>query len=143
MQICIQSFNQTLQKSHIWLKQLTEIGGFKSEEEAYSALRAVLHCLRDRLQTSGAAHLAAQLPMLIRGMYYDGWKPTLVPEKIRTQEHFIEHIKDSLGNAKNTIDITVAVPAVFQLLNSNISRGEIDHIRSLLPNSILKLWPQP
>jgi uncharacterized protein (DUF2267 family) len=34
----------------------------------------MLHALRDRLPPEIAVHLSAQLPMLVRGIYYEGWK---------------------------------------------------------------------
>lgn len=141
MQVCVRAFNQTLQKSHLWLKDLSEIANFNDEEEAYSSLRAVLHSLRDRLPVDETAHLAAQLPMLIRGMFYEGWKPSSVPDKIRSEENFIKNVKNSLGNAQNPTDPEIATRAVFKLLCSHISEGEINHIKSALPKHILPLWP--
>ena len=41
---------------------------------AYRALRSVLHVLRDRLTPEQAVHLGAQLPLLVRGIFYDGWR---------------------------------------------------------------------
>jgi uncharacterized protein (DUF2267 family) len=43
-------------------------------------LRAWLHTLRDRLTVEASAHFAAQLPDLIRGIFYAGWNPSAVPE---------------------------------------------------------------
>ena len=38
----------------------------------YRALRSVLHVLRNRLTPEQAVHLRAQLPLLVRGILYDG-----------------------------------------------------------------------
>lgn len=141
MQLCVKSFNHAIEQSHLWLRALAEIGSFASEEDAYSALSAVLHALRDRLIANEAVHLAAQLPMLIRGMYYEGWRPASVPNKMNTAAELIDHVNTHLRNAKNRIDAKAAISAVFKLLNEKISAGEIKNIKSELPHQILALWP--
>lgn len=141
MQTSISTFNHTLEKSNGWLKELAQIGKFESEENAYAALRSVLHSLRNRLTVDGAAHLAAQLPTLIRGIYYEGWKPSITPKKIHTKDEFLENIENELRNATNRIDSELAAKAVFKLLSEKISDGEISDIKSELPNKLLSLWP--
>jgi uncharacterized protein (DUF2267 family) len=69
------SFDTTVQKTNIWLKDLMEVTG-GDRGKAYQALRALLHALRDRLTVEEAVEFGAQLPMLIRGIYYEGWNPT-------------------------------------------------------------------
>lgn len=86
-------FGQTLQKTRAWLKELSEELGWQDEHKVYIALRAVLHALRDRLTVEEAAQLGAQLPMLIRGFYYDGWHPAGKPVKERHQEALLAHVK--------------------------------------------------
>ena len=65
----------SVEKTHIWLKEIAEELGDEDRQYAYRALRAVLHTLRDRLTVDVAAKLAAQLPTLIRGVYYEDWDP--------------------------------------------------------------------
>jgi uncharacterized protein (DUF2267 family) len=140
MQTSVPSFNHTLETSNAWLKELKTIGNFNSEEEAYTALRAVMHSLRDRLLVNGAAHLAAQIPMLIRGMYYEGWKPAATPHKEHTKAQFLDRVRTNLHNAANRIEPETATHAVFHLLEQKISQGEIEDIKSELPEDILTLW---
>ena len=71
-------FDATVQDTNLWLKGLSAELGDCERQEAFAALRAVLHALRDRLQAHAAVNLAAQLPMLLRGLYYEGWT---MPEK--------------------------------------------------------------
>jgi uncharacterized protein (DUF2267 family) len=66
-------FETTVNKTNRWLNELMQIMGLKDRQKAYLALRAVLHALRDRLTLEQVAQLGAQLPMLIRGFYYEGW----------------------------------------------------------------------
>src|SRR5438552_3108412 len=95
----IDALNTTFEKTQCWLKELTKEGYFAEEGQAYAAFRSVLHALRDRLPVDEAAHLAAQLPMLIRGMYYEGWKPSAVPTRERTLREFLDHVRRNLGHA--------------------------------------------
>jgi uncharacterized protein (DUF2267 family) len=136
----IDAFDTTVQKSHMWLRELTDIGNFDSEEQAYTAMRAVLHSLRDRLTVDEAAQLASELPMLIRGLYYEGWKPAKAPNKERTLEEFLDSMRQSLrGN--RLIDPQYSAVSVFQLLNEKISAGEIRDIKQMLPPEVRSLWP--
>ena len=70
-----------VQQSQEWLKELRDNAGLADETEAWSVLRAVLHQLRDRLTVQEAVQLAAQLPLIFRGVFYDGWQPGHVPDK--------------------------------------------------------------
>jgi uncharacterized protein (DUF2267 family) len=68
----LEAFDKTLQITHVWLDEImAELG--PDRQRAYHALRAVLHALRDRWPLNLAAHLGAQLPLLVRGIYYDNW----------------------------------------------------------------------
>ena len=61
---------------------------WENEHKAYLALRTVLHTLRDRLSVEEAVQLGAQLPMLIRGFYYEGWTLKQKPTKERHKTEF-------------------------------------------------------
>ncbi len=75
MPMNVEVLGRTVQQTEIWLNEISERLGTGSEEEAYQALRAVLISLRDRIGTDNAAHLSAQLPVLIRGIFYDASIP--------------------------------------------------------------------
>lgn len=137
----VDALNSTFEKTHLWLKDLTADGHFLDDLQAYSGFRAVMHALRDRLRVEEAAHLAAQLPMLIRGMYFEGWKPAAVPTRERTLEDFLDHVRDNLGPTSQ-VDANMATRAVFRLLEEKISLGEIQNIRQVLPPELRQLWPQ-
>jgi len=68
-------FAHTVAESEAWLHDVQRAAGFEHERQAYAALRAVLHAMRDQLSVAGTARLAAQLPTLLRGLYFDGWHP--------------------------------------------------------------------
>jgi uncharacterized protein (DUF2267 family) len=104
-------------------------------------LRAVLHCLRDRLTVDEAAQLGDQFPMLVRGIYYEAWRPAGKPLKIRSREEFLERLSTNLAPAP--IEAEDAARAVFQVLERHITSGEIGNVIQELPQDIRALWPPP
>lgn len=134
------TFQSTLQKTNLWLGELGQELGWDDPHRAYRALRATLHALRDRLTVEETAHLGAQLPMLIRGIYYEGWNPTGKPLKERHIEEFLGHIEDELNPDLDANPEEVA-RGVFRLLSQRISAGEVQDIKHVLPRPLRKLWP--
>ena len=105
---------------------------------AYKALRAVLHALRDRLPIDVVAHLGAQLPVLIRGFYYEGWRPAGKPDRTHPDE-FVALVESELGlpDAPDALHIT---RSVFALLERHLSPGETEKIKGVLPGDFRSLW---
>lgn len=133
-------FSNTLQKTHIWLHDLMEELSWEDQHRAYLALRATLHALRDRLTVDEATHLGAQLPMLIRGFYYEGWSPAGKPIKERHKDEFCAHVKASFKQEAD-IDAEKIVRGVFKVLAKRITEGEIEDIKHMLPSELRALWP--
>ncbi len=107
--------------------------------KAFSALRAVLHTLRDRLTPNEAVNLGAQLPMLVRGFYYEGWHPADKPLKYRHKEEFLAHVKERLPGIEHA-DLEKVISAVFDVLSKQMPGGEINQARDQLPAEIRELW---
>lgn len=134
------SISHSVQQTQEWLKALCEAGGYSGETEALAVLRAVLHQLRDRLTPQEAVDPAAQLPMIVRGIYYEGWQPLKAPEKVRSQEEFLAGLRAKL--APHPIGPDHATRDVFSLLAQAIDSGEIADVINQLPGGIKELWPQ-
>jgi uncharacterized protein (DUF2267 family) len=98
-----------------------------------------LHALRDRLTIEEVAQFAAQLPMLMRGFYYEGWDPSGKPLKQRHKDEFLARIAQEL--TPNGLDPEQIARAVFQVLANRISEGEIEDVEHVLPEDIRDLWP--
>jgi uncharacterized protein (DUF2267 family) len=137
-QTTIAAFDSTLQTTNIWLHEIMEEMGWIDSHRAYHALRAVLHALRDRLTVSGAAALAAQLPLLIRGIFYEGWHPNDKPIKERKKGQFLAHVAGAFHD--DPVDPEAVTRAVFGVLGRHISSGEKVHVEGLLPVEIRSLW---
>jgi uncharacterized protein (DUF2267 family) len=135
----LEVFDRTVHKTNIWLKDLMEMLDCQDRHEAYLALRATLHALRDRLTIEEAAQFAAQLPTLIRGFYYEGWDPTGKPLKERHREEFLARIKQELK--PHSTDPERIARAVFQVVANRISEGEVEDVEHILPGEIRELWP--
>ena len=123
----------------MWLKEIAQELSM-DRHGAYRVLRAVLHCLRDRLTINEAADLGDQLPMLIRGIYYEAWHPAGKPDKIRSRDEFLAEITTRVA-MKQSIDAENAARAVFRTLEHRVSPGEIGDVIHVLPEEIRTLWP--
>ena len=134
-------FDTTLQKTQVWMNDLmAELGWENQPHKAYMVLRTVLQALRDRLTVEEAVQLGAQLPMLIRGFYYEGWTLKGKPHKERRKEDFLDHIREAFSD-----DVTIqpqhACRAVFRVLVRHTSAGEIDDVKHALPRSLRSFGP--
>lgn len=135
-------FTETIEKTGNWLQELLPDLRSTHPQQAYSVLRAVLHTLRDRLSVGEAADLGAQLPMLVRGFYYEGWRPGGHPPKIRHREEFLQHVQELYPGLAEE-DRERAVGAVFKLLARHVTGGELKQVKDQLPADIRSLWESP
>lgn len=136
----LEVFDTTVQKTNRWLGEATGVLD-QDKHTAYLAFRSTLHALRDRMTVEEVAHFAAQLPMLMRGFYYEGWDPTDKPQRVRTREEFLACITQELHGADHLLDPEVLARAVFAVLDKRITRGEVDRLKASLPEKIRELWP--
>lgn len=130
----------TVQKTYEWLGELRDELHMEDSQVAYHALKAVLHCLRDRLSVEDAAGLGAQLPTLVRGIYYDSWHPAHKPLKIRDRDEFLELVSERFGNI-GVVQPERLVQVVLAVLEKHVSQGEVQKIQQSLPKPIRDLWP--
>lgn len=136
----METFDKAVQKANLWIKEVMQELRWEDRERAYVALRSTLQALRDRLTVEEAAELGAQLPMLLRGVYYEGWKPTGKPVKERHKSEFLAHIDRAFRNDTGAESERVA-RAVFKVLARRVSAGEMEDVRHMLPREIGALLP--
>ncbi|WP_214367798.1 DUF2267 domain-containing protein [Pseudonocardia sp. H11422] len=135
------TFDTTLQKTNGILKQIEASYGWPKERrnQSYAGLRAVLHALRDRLTVEEAAQLSAQLPLLVRGIYFEDWDPSKVPMKMHRND-FLERIRKDFpyevpGGVERLSD------TVIQAVRRHITEGEWEDVRASLPKDMVTVLP--
>ena len=133
-------FDKTLQTTNIWLDEIMEAIG-PDRSLAWHVLGAVLRTLRDRLPLGLAVHLGAQLPLLIRGTYYDQFQPGRDIERIRSEDEFLRHVSSEFG-ATRPVNVRIATQSVFSVLGRHVSPGLAEKVRDALPGHILALWTE-
>ena len=131
-------FDKTLQTTNTWLNEIMEAIG-PDRQVAWHVLGAVLRAVRDRVPLELAAHLGAQLPILVRGTYYDQWRPSATPEKYRSLDEFVERVGEGLANTR-PVNRVEAIRAVFGVLSRHIPGGQIAKVRDSLPEDVRALW---
>lgn len=141
-EIGLEGLDHTVQLTRIWINDLDKLVGWGNKSRSYRLLKAVLHAVRDWLPVNESADLAAQMPTLLRGVYYDQWRPAITPVKERGRTTFLARIEQSFA-ADPLENPTQAVMAVFQLLSNKISAGEISDVRHALQAELRNLWPEP
>jgi uncharacterized protein (DUF2267 family) len=134
-------FDEAIQRSQVWLNELGDELDWDSGPGVLIALRAALHTLRDRLPPGEAAQLGAQLPLLIRGLYYEGWRPAAEPWKERHREGFLARVGHEMRAYAKQRDPEAVLRAVFCMLGRRVSKGEIEDVKALLPAEVRELWP--
>lgn len=135
------SFDRTIQETNVWLHDIERELHDTRRQMAYHALRGVLFALRDRLIVTEVFDLSAQLPMLIRGILFEGYKPTGKPEKYHREE-FLARVSKELQQAGGG-NPEAAARAVFRVLQQHVSAGEVEKLRHALPRDLRTLWGEP
>jgi len=133
----LEVIDKTVAKTYEWIHQVGDCAGFDDAHRAYQVLRATLHALRDRVEPNVAAHVAAQLPLLLRGVYYEGWDPARTPMKMSLSE-FLARVEDEAG-LKGTSAAEDAVRAVMTVCWDELGEGTMGHLVSVLPSDFATL----
>lgn len=131
-------FDQSLQKTNLILGDIEKKYRWENRRrQAYAGLRAVLHALRDGLTAREAAHFSAQLPLMLKGVFFDQWDPERAPMKMHKEE-FIQHIRKEFP-----FDIEVPIEDfiadIFTILEEHMDPGEFEKIKLIVPKDIADL----
>jgi uncharacterized protein (DUF2267 family)/CBS domain-containing protein len=136
----LETFDRSIHATNLWLKEISkEIGS--DRRLAWRVLGVVLRAVRDRLSVDDAAHLAAQLPLMIRGTFYEQYRPAVQPDSIRSREEFMARVADGLEGGGKPVNLETAIKAVLCAVNRHIAEAETAKVRHALPEDIRMLWP--
>ncbi|WP_299732615.1 DUF2267 domain-containing protein [uncultured Tateyamaria sp.] len=138
----LEVIDQSVHLTHEWINELAGRLDWTSKRSALRLMRVTLHRICDHLLVDEVAQFSAQLPVLIRGFYYEGWVPKNTPireRRVADFTAFIGHHMADTAEYRGGEDIR----CVFDLLNARISRGEVEDVRANLPEDLRDLWPRP
>jgi uncharacterized protein (DUF2267 family) len=133
----IEAFESSRQKTDLWLKEIARELRTPHKPRAYSALRAVLHTLRDCMPVEAAAKFSGQMPLILKGVFFDGWKPHAKPERL-TRAQFYARVRERLRGV--AVDGGLATRAVLVVLDRHLSPGEVEGVKRVLPHEVRLLW---
>jgi len=131
----VDTVERNVHKTNEWLKDMGEELGTDNREVAWRFLRAYLQVVRERLTVDEAAQLAAQLPELLRGVFYEGFDPTRQPEGIRDREEFLALLTER-AQPSDRDQAGLLAAAGTAVLRRHVTAGEIDDVLSQLPAEI-------
>lgn len=134
-------FDTTVQETNEWLQMIEDRLPPCDRQDAYAALRAVLHVLRDRLQQSAVLGVSAQVPMLMRGLLLEGWRPGVGPTKIRDPDEFAQEVAERLPPRFPREPVAV-LEAVLDVLSARLDVGEVKKLLEYLPDALHVFWPE-
>ncbi|MCX5064733.1 DUF2267 domain-containing protein [Micromonospora lupini] len=137
----ISAFESSLDKTNLILKDIEAAYGWPKERrnQSYAALRTVLHLLRDRLAVNESVEFAQQLPVLVRGIYFDGWNPSDVPIKLN-RDDFLYEVRqgfpyDAEGGAERVTQV------VLDTLRRHVTQGEWQDVKATMPKDLATFMP--
>jgi len=133
-------FEHAIHTANIWLKAVSEALETEDRHLANRILRTWLHTLRDRLTVDVAAHFGAQLPELLRGVYYDGWDPSIVPVKYDREAYVSRFVQEARVTAE---EVPRIAPTVTAALRQHLSPGQLETAVEQLPHDVRALLLQP
>ncbi|SFR47133.1 Uncharacterized conserved protein, DUF2267 family [Marinobacter daqiaonensis] len=140
MQRSIDIIDRNIVIINTWLKDISEEIGDIDEEQAWGRLRAVLLTVRDRIETDEAIHFGAQLPIIVRGLFYEQWKPTETPRKWRHRDEYLEAVNSNIDGPD--IDAELTVKAVLKVMDRHLEPGELKKVKEMHSKEVWDLWPE-
>ena len=131
----------TVNETNRWLHEIDVELGWGDRRAALHALRGVLHLIRDRAPLDESAQFSAQLPTLVRGLYWERWDPSRTLLKERDQSVLLSRIVEEFGDDERALNPAEIARAVFTVIHRHLSSGEVENVRHTFPRSLQELWP--
>jgi len=132
-------FQTTVMKTNEWITDLMNTLDLPDEHKALRALRAALHTIRDHVPANEAVALGAQLPALVRGLYYEGWRLTDRPPRLHSHDELMGLLRRELG-PDPALDPESVLRAVMRVLHRHVSAGELRHLAMTTSRPLASIW---
>jgi uncharacterized protein (DUF2267 family) len=126
----------SVQRTHEWLHEI----GPDNERAAYAVLRATLHAVRNRLPVELVAHFGAELPMLVRRIYYDGWRPAAAKLKAAQNKDFLDAMCRELKGHDELEEFEEVARTVLRVIDERVAPRQAEHVLDALPEKVRRLW---
>jgi uncharacterized protein (DUF2267 family) len=138
----LEVFDASIQRTNNWLKELMQELNWADRRKTYLAFRCALHALRDHMPVTEAVFLGEQLPMLLRGAYFEHWNPHGKPEKLNSRADFFDTLSVYLArDGESTSAAETVMRAVFRFLDRKAADGQIENVQRIVPRVLDDLWP--
>jgi uncharacterized protein (DUF2267 family) len=134
------AFDVSIQNSTTWFEEFMDELGWHDKYKGYLALRAALQSMRDRLPPEKAALIGSELPMVIRGLYYEGWTPAGKPVRPLSRIEYLNALHEYFNN-EPSVDPERIVRGMFRLINKSLQENGIRDIERILPGELKEFWP--
>lgn len=134
-------FESSVAQTNAWIEDLAQRLNWHDREKVYRALIAALHALRDNLPWDEAVRVGAYLPTMLRGIFYEGWRPNSRPLSNGGRDAFLERIHASIHHDPG-VDPELVARALFALLAGRLQEADLEETRALTPKPLHGLWPQ-
>lgn len=138
-------FEQYSQDAREFVNEIAvELGDPANKAQAERIMTSVLHTVREVLSPEESLHFISQLPMLMKGIYVNGWHLE-TKNRIRSMTEFTECLKlqsprtaaQDFGNEEKAEANT---RAVLRVVRRHVATGEIKDIVSQFPPDLADLW---
>lgn len=139
-------FEKFIHEAHEYFNHLaSELGHPNEQKRVVIIWRAVMHTIRDRIHMSEALDLASPLPMILKGMFIEGWKfrdkplynfDTLDEMKTQVKAHQNRYGEAKFDWSKSTEEI---ISITLDSLTKYVPAEQLEQIRNQLPKDIKRV----
>lgn len=143
--IIVMNFEQFAAEANKFVREVAdELQNGGDATHAYRVTKSVFHTVRDVLSPQESLHLVAQLPLLIKGVYVDGWHMD-TKERIRSMPQFLDCLRrqSERSAGRDFGDDETAkrsVKAVLNVLKRRVAVGQIQDMIDQFPMELAGLW---
>lgn len=139
------NFEQYAPEGNKFVKEVAEeLDNAQDTDHAYRVMRSVFHAIREVLSPEESLHMLAQLPLMVKGTYVDGWHISS-GNRIRSMAEFLACLRQQnepvatrdFGNDETAIHHT---KCVLNVIKRHVATGEIQHMMDQFPMELMELW---